>query len=116
MKCPKCRTTEMNPETFHRIDLDRCPDCMGIFFDRGELDAVLDRRVGKEFESMAVAPEAGAQRDRQTAHCSRCDRQMRPAREPGGVRFDWCPGCGGIYLDRGELSRLQDQQDDNRID
>lgn len=107
MKCPKCRTVEMNRELVRQIELDRCPACMGIYFDRGELDTVLARRVGREFESMVLAPDAGRDRDRLVAHCFRCDRDMRPAREPSGVRFDWCPGCGGIYLDRGELSRLQ---------
>jgi uncharacterized protein with PIN domain len=40
MRCPKCGG-HLTTEEFHRVQLDRCPDCQGVWLDRGELDAVM---------------------------------------------------------------------------
>lgn len=36
MKCPKCGA-DLHSETFHGIQVDRCPECHGIWLDNGEL-------------------------------------------------------------------------------
>jgi hypothetical protein len=36
MKCPKCGA-DLHTETFHGIQVDRCPECHGIWLDNGEL-------------------------------------------------------------------------------
>ena len=46
MKCPKCGG-ELATITYRGVDVDRCPDCNGIFLDDGELEA------------LAKAPESG---------------------------------------------------------
>lgn len=38
------------------IEIDYCPQCRGVWLDRGELDKVIDR-------SMALMPEASTQRE-----------------------------------------------------
>ncbi|MBM4036329.1 MAG: hypothetical protein FJ291_31730 [Planctomycetes bacterium] len=42
-----------------------------------------------------------------TAHamsCPRCEgAELRPAMTRQGVEVDFCPGCGGVWLDKGEL-------------
>lgn len=43
LPCPKCRKELMRAETFQGIEVDRCPVCKGIFFDRGELQALLSK-------------------------------------------------------------------------
>lgn len=40
MRCPKCGG-HLVTEEFHRIQIDRCPDCSGIWLDNGEIDAVM---------------------------------------------------------------------------
>lgn len=40
MRCPKCGG-HLVTEEFHRIQLDRCPDCHGLWLDNGEIDAVM---------------------------------------------------------------------------
>lgn len=39
MRCPKCGG-KLVTEEFHRLQVDRCPDCHGIWFDAGEIEAV----------------------------------------------------------------------------
>jgi hypothetical protein len=36
MKCPKCGG-DLTTESFHGIQIDRCPDCHGIWLDDGEI-------------------------------------------------------------------------------
>lgn len=38
-------------------------------------------------------------------NCPKCGSQMR-SYERNEVIVDQCPGCGGLFLDRGELERL----------
>ena len=40
MRCPKCGGSLVTEE-FHRVQVDRCPECHGVWLDAGELDAVL---------------------------------------------------------------------------
>ncbi len=40
MKCPKCGQ-DLKTEGFHGIQIDRCPDCNGIWFDAGEVDTIM---------------------------------------------------------------------------
>jgi acetyl-CoA carboxylase beta subunit len=40
MRCPKCGG-HMVTEEFQRVQVDRCPDCHGLWLDAGEIDAVL---------------------------------------------------------------------------
>jgi uncharacterized protein len=39
MRCPKCGG-HLVTEEFHRVQVDRCPDCHGLWLDAGEIDAV----------------------------------------------------------------------------
>ncbi len=39
-KCPKCGA-DMGVETISGIEIEKCPSCEGIFFDRGELEQLL---------------------------------------------------------------------------
>ncbi len=40
MKCPKCGS-DLVTENQHGIQLDRCPECQGIWFDAGETEQLL---------------------------------------------------------------------------
>jgi uncharacterized protein len=50
MKCPKCGH-EMVEEDLQGIKVDRCTQCSGIYFDRGELEILLESREPKGFLS-----------------------------------------------------------------
>lgn len=41
MKCPHCNETLLMTER-HNIEIDYCPQCRGIWLDKGELDKMLD--------------------------------------------------------------------------
>ncbi|MDF2475326.1 MAG: hypothetical protein K0S24_809 [Sphingobacterium sp.] len=42
MKCPNCNETLLMTER-HRIEIDYCPSCRGVWLDKGELDKLLEQ-------------------------------------------------------------------------
>ncbi|MGQ0703760.1 MAG: TFIIB-type zinc ribbon-containing protein [Gemmatimonadales bacterium] len=40
MKCPKCGA-DLLTEAFHHVQIDRCPECHGIWLDEGEIDQLM---------------------------------------------------------------------------
>ncbi|MDP3463846.1 MAG: zf-TFIIB domain-containing protein [Bacteroidales bacterium] len=42
MKCPNCSVNLVMTER-SGIEIDYCPDCRGIWLDRGELDKIIER-------------------------------------------------------------------------
>ena len=39
-------------------------------------------------------------------HCPRCEGRILEELDRDGVTIDRCPGCRGVWLDRGELEKL----------
>lgn len=105
MDCPKCRVA-MKAEQHEGIELDRCESCGGLFFDAGELEAIVKRLAGQRVDDSPTVDFAAA--DDKEATCPRCDVAMTPEEGPRkDLHIDRCPQCAGIFLDRGELGTLQ---------
>lgn len=43
MKCPVCTTPELLMSERQGIEIDYCPQCRGVWLDRGELDKIIER-------------------------------------------------------------------------
>ncbi|GAA1443847.1 TFIIB-type zinc ribbon-containing protein [Leifsonia poae] len=54
MKCPTDNATLVMSER-SGIEIDYCPECRGVWLDRGELDKIIDRSQGT---APAAAPSA----------------------------------------------------------
>lgn len=50
MNCPICKNVSLVMSERHGIEIDYCPQCRGVWLDRGELDKIIERS--------AVAPAA----------------------------------------------------------
>lgn len=53
MKCPNCKETRLVMSERKGIEIDYCPDCRGVWLDRGELDKLIElsaTRPAVEFE------------------------------------------------------------------
>lgn len=48
MKCPICPDTELIMSERQGIEIDYCPNCRGIWLDRGELDKMIDKAIANE--------------------------------------------------------------------
>ena len=43
MKCPVCKEPDLIMTHRQDIEIDYCPQCRGIWLDRGELDKIVER-------------------------------------------------------------------------
>ena len=43
MDCPVCNNVQLLMSERQGIEIDYCPNCRGVWLDRGELDKILDR-------------------------------------------------------------------------
>jgi len=57
MKCPRCSETALVVSYRDGVEIDHCPECRGVWLDRGELDKLIERSA--TMESAAGDGEAG---------------------------------------------------------
>lgn len=55
MKCPVCKETDLTMSSRQNIEIDYCPQCRGVWLDRGELDKLIERSM-QEASSEPAAP------------------------------------------------------------
>ena len=58
MKCPIDQTDLVMSER-QGVEIDYCPQCRGVWLDRGELDKILDRAADQPTTRPAEAPSYG---------------------------------------------------------
>ena len=87
MKCPHCTDTALVMTERQGVEIDYCPQCRGVWLDRGELDKLIERSAA------AQAPAAPAY-------------QPAPPRRPDFVDSDFHHGSG--YGKRKHKSWLSD--------
>ncbi|MHC4067143.1 MAG: TFIIB-type zinc ribbon-containing protein [Planctomycetota bacterium] len=115
MKCPGC-DGGLKSITYEGIRIETCPGCGGEWLDEGELGHVnraREVRFDKE-ERRAVAETVKikgvklADVDRDLA-CPKCGGQTDAINYGGdtGIIIDRCTSCGGIWLDAGEVEKIQ---------
>lgn len=106
MNCPKC-ISPMVKVTIDDIEVDRCTDCQGLFFDEFEKERL---RKLKGAESLDVGdPKTGKEFNRvDRIHCPRCSSQMirMVDIDQPHIWFEHCTVCGGAFFDAGEFREL----------
>jgi len=104
INCPKC-SSEVLVETpaLGNIPLDVCPGCSGIWFEKGELEALLKQsQGGAQADLQLIDPKPEGQ------NCPACKVKM----SHGGLvnpllLVDKCETCGGVWLDARELALVK---------
>ena len=55
MKCPICNDTNLVMSERQGVEIDYCPQCRGVWLDRGELDKIIERSVAPAPQPQAPA-------------------------------------------------------------
>lgn len=120
MKCPACGQA-MTETTVNDIAVDICAGgCGGLWFDWLELKKVDEQHEALGQELLEVERDASVAVDHDSKRdCPRCDgivmmRHFTSVKRD--VEVDECAGCGGVFLDYGELQGLRSEYatDDER--
>jgi Zn-finger nucleic acid-binding protein len=57
MKCPVCQEVDLVISDRQGVEIDYCPQCRGVWLDRGELDKIIERSAA------LVAPRSQERHD-----------------------------------------------------
>jgi Zn-finger nucleic acid-binding protein len=61
MKCPVCTNIELKMTDRQGVEIDYCPDCRGIWLDRGELDKIIEKSYAQAPQPQQAAPQQTTQ-------------------------------------------------------
>ena len=96
--CPGC-TAPLRPFPAGKVELDRCTFCSGLWFDGGELETLLGKKLPAKLDPDIV-----------TSRKCPVDSLSMQAAEVAGLRVEFCTKCFGVFLDDGELVALNGGQ------
>jgi Zn-finger nucleic acid-binding protein len=54
MKCPTCTDVTLTMTERNGIEIDYCPNCRGVWLDRGELDKIIEKSIALKPEPTIV--------------------------------------------------------------
>ena len=88
------------------IELDYCADDMGVWFDEGEIEALL--------ESTTPVLTADPKDARGSRRCPRCNARMLLHFPVPELELDVCPNGDGVWFDAGEVEHLATAMKDKK--
>ena len=68
MDCPVCRTVNLVMSERQGIEIDYCPQCRGVWLDRGELDKIIDRAAPEQTAPATAAYQEPPRQQPQPQH------------------------------------------------
>ena len=109
MLCPNHHQSPLEKILFHQVQVDYCPECLGLWFDKGELLLAKDDK-----DHQLQWSDFDLWRDKSKFSVLKIDKRCPVCRIPftqvhyddSKVRIDFCKHCQGIWLDRGEFKQI----------
>ena len=109
MLCPICKKVNLDKAIVSGVEIDYCPQCLGLWFEEDELRLAkdykdrnlswLDIDLWKDEAKFKISPGRKL-----------CPQDRFPLYETGygksGIQVDVCNLCQGIWLDRGEFKKI----------
>jgi len=108
MECPNGHK-KLENILFHHVEVDYCPDCLGLWFDKNELIYAKD---DKDSELNWLDFDIWRDKGRfeiliSNRKCPVCRIQFVQINyDESKVKIDFCKNCEGIWLDRGEFKQI----------
>ena len=102
MDCPRCKVP-LDITNYKGIEVDRCPQCEGLWLDHPELDDLEDTVLDQdEIKGTMVYGVRSSDID-----CPRCAGPMRTFNYHAySLPIDECESQHGFWLDKGEEKRV----------
>jgi Zn-finger nucleic acid-binding protein len=107
MQCPKCANSTLKTVKVSNSDteLERCPTCNGLWFDKDELTSILGQRAARNFN----IPKFASRNPR--SKCPKCKTVLHEFCYPDTLTLvDACKSCDGIWLDDLEWKQISEER------
>ena len=109
MICPNCKKETLEKISFHKVQIDRCTQCYGIWFDQNELRKAKDEKdqylkwldvdLWKEDRKFQVSSSGKI--------CPLCKINLYEVEYgESNIKVDVCNSCKGVWLDKGEFKKI----------
>jgi len=108
MECPNDKEY-LEKVLFHNVEVDYCPKCLGVWFDKDELKLAKD-----DADKDLNWTDVDLWRDKSKfkvsiggKQCPVCRAGLREVRyDEAKTKVDYCKMCQGVWLDRGEFKQI----------
>lgn len=107
MQCPKCAQA-MEKVTFQDVEIDRCINCGGMWFDMLELEE-LKKMDGSEQIDTGSNDIGKQYNEVDRIQCPVCHTPMLRMvdKEQHHIWYEGCATCYGVFLDAGEFRDMK---------
>lgn len=109
MECPKC-SSPMDKVVYSDIEVDRCSNCKGIWFDLLEHEKLKKIKGSEQIDS--GNPETGKEYNKiAQIKCPICKTSMVKMvdNNQSHIWYESCPTCYGVFLDAGEFTDFKEE-------
>jgi len=108
MECPNDKE-KLQSILFHNVEVDYCPKCLGLWFDRDELREAKDNKdkTLNWLDFDLWRDRAKFYIDHSIKYCpvDRCGL-IEVKYDSSKTKVDFCKMCNGVWLDRGEFKQI----------
>jgi hypothetical protein len=126
MNCPRCQNSVLQSVEYDSQKIEVCPSCKGEWLFAGELQKIVEHHdevftpeeiasldaVDKEIQTVELA-------DHDELNCPACgDVRMEHFNygDTSGIILHKCTECGGIWMDKDELMKIEEVVDGWKAD
>lgn len=108
MNCPR-DNEKLQQVLFHNVEVDYCPECLGVWFDNNELRLAKDEKDKQlnwlDFDIWRDTSRFDFARTQRS--CPVCRIMLMEIKyDDSKIKIDFCKHCSGIWLDRGEFKQI----------
>ncbi len=125
MKCPRCSST-LNPVKYDGQVVEVCPDCKGEWLHAGELQKLVEHHdevfTPEEIASLEPVNKeifTAEKDDYDELNCPLCGNVRMEHFNYGdtsGIILHKCTECGGIWMDKDQLQKVEEVVDGWKAD
>lgn len=110
MFCPLCKR-KLKKEIFYGVEIDYCPNCLGLWFQKDELRQAKDEK-DKDLKWLDIELWQNKVKFKIAPARKLCPECSVPLYEvnygDSDIKVELCSLCEGIWLDRGEFKKIID--------
>ena len=125
MKCPRCNST-LNPVEYDGQIVEVCPDCKGEWLHAGELQKIVEHH-NEVFTPAEIASIKAVNKEIFTAEkddhdelncplCGTVRMEYFNYGDTSGIILHKCTKCGGIWMDKDQLKKVEEVVDGWKAD
>ena len=94
----------MQKITYKDVEVDRCTNCYGIWFDEPEHED-LKKLSGSEVIDIGDVDLGRKQNEKTDIICPKCNKKMLVENDDQQIhiQYEKCPSCQSVYFDAGEF-------------